>query len=262
VLAFVWSGAVWVPAALVAQGVRAAPALAGVLTGPLNPAAWGPLVAALVTTYRAAGAAGVEELLRRGVAVRFGGAWYLAVFLLFPLLIGGSLLLAALMGEPVPPSEALADPVVVPVAFLYILFLGGPLQEEFGWRGVLQDGLQRRWGVLAASPAVGFVWGVWHLPLFFIPGDTVYYDRPFWGLVLTTVLISVLFAWVYNGTDRSIFAVLLFHTMFNLSHYVFPALRSDLAGTLLWPLQLGAAVAVVFLGRWTAWPRRSETGAS
>lgn len=87
---------------------------------------------------------------------------------------------------------------------------------------------------------------MWHLPLFFIPGDTIYYDRPIWGLVLTTVLISVLFAWVYNGTNRSIFAVLLFHTMFNLSHYVFPTLASDLAGTTLWVLQLAAVLAVIF----------------
>lgn len=259
-ITFAWSWAFWVPTALIAQGMLEAPAVEGFLTSPFNPAAWGPLIAALIVAYRAAGMAGIRELLGRGIAFRFGANWYLPILLTFPVLIGGSLLLAGLMGETVPPSEALANPAIIPFAFLFILFLGGPLQEEFGWRGILQDGLQRRWAILPSSLVVGFVWGIWHLPLFFIPGDTIYYERPIWGLVLTTVLISVLFAWIYNGTGRSIFAVLLFHTMFNLSHFVFPALASDLAGTILWALQLAAVAAVVLLWRRSSPPRRSPPG--
>lgn len=262
VITFVWSWGFWVPGALIAQGLLASPTLGAFLTSPLNPAAWGPLIAAFITTYWAGGLIEVKDLIRRGVAIRFGAEWYLISFLVFPVLIGGSLLLSAFMGEPVPPSEALANPIMIPFAFLYILFLGGPLQEEFGWRGVLQDELQRRWGVLVSSLVVGLTWGIWHLPLFFIPGDTVYYERPVWGLVLTTVLISVLFAWIYNSTRRSIFAVLLLHAMFNLSHYVLPVLESDLASTLLWGFQLSAVLAVVFLWRGSVALRRSPHGIS
>lgn len=260
VITFVWSWGFWIPTALIAQGLLVVPALESFLTSPFNPAAWGPFIAAFIVTYRTAGMAGVKELVKRGVAFRFRLVWYLAIFLLFPILIGGSLIVAVLMGGSVPPSEALTNPLVVPIAFLFIFFLGGPLQEEFGWRGILQDGLQRRMNLLTSSVIVGFVWGIWHLPVFYIPGDTVYYDRPIWGLVLTTVLISVLFTWIYNGTGRSIFAVMLFHTMFNLSHYVFPALESDLAGTILWFVQ-GAAVAVVVFFWWRALRNREASSA-
>lgn len=56
---------------------------------------------------------------------------------------------------------------------------------------------------------------------------------------------SILFTWIYNNTNRSIAAMLIFHTMFNLSHYIFPILGLDLAALMLFALQFGAAVMVV-----------------
>jgi hypothetical protein len=48
--------------------------------------------------------------------------------------------------------------------------------------------------------------------------------------------VSVLFTWLYNNTDGSVFAALLFHTMFNWSHYVFPTLGSDRASLIMFLL--------------------------
>ncbi|MGB9632237.1 MAG: hypothetical protein ACPL8I_02810 [Chloroflexaceae bacterium] len=104
-VAFGWSWLFWVPAALVARGVAAPPALAGFLQGPFNPAAWGPLIAALLVTFLEEGRAGVTNLLRRGMSVRFGPPWYLVILLLFPALIGGALLLAVLTGDPPPDTN-------------------------------------------------------------------------------------------------------------------------------------------------------------
>jgi len=73
----------------------------------------------------------------------------------------------------------------------------------------------------------------------------MYYERPIWGLVLTTTLISVLFGWLYNNTGKSIFAVLLFHTSFNWSHYLFPSLSSDRAGLTLFIVQAVLVVTIV-----------------
>jgi hypothetical protein len=166
------------------------------------------------------------------------------IFLLFPVLIGGALLLAIVLGEPVPELPALAEPVSIPIAFIYIFFLGGPLQEEFGWRGYALEHLQDAWSALASSIVVGLMWGLWHLPLFFMPRQEFYYQRPIWGLILSTTLISFLFTWIYNNTGRSIWAALLFHTMFNLSHYLFPTLGSDRASLLLF-LFLFVAIGLV-----------------
>ena len=210
------------------------------------PAAWGPLVGAVTMALVRGGPTGLWALLRRGLVVRIGWRWYFVIFLTFPLLVGGATLAAWAVGEPLSATEPMLVPLLIPVGFLYILVLGGPLQEEFGWRGTLLDPPQARLGALWASVCVGAVWAIWHLPLFLFPNDVgPYYDRPFLGTLVTLVLISVLFTWVWNNTGGSVFAVMLFHTMFNLSHWVFPGLENDLAGLLLFALQGGAVLAVV-----------------
>ena len=51
--------------------------------------------------------------------------------------------------------------------FNYNLF-GGPLFEEFGWRGFLQSQLQEVLPPWIAAIVVGIMWAAWHLPLFFV----------------------------------------------------------------------------------------------
>lgn len=40
----------------------------------------------------------------------------------------------------------------------------GGIGEELGWRGFLQPSLERRWGPLKGTIAVGLIWAYWHLP--------------------------------------------------------------------------------------------------
>lgn len=254
-ITFGFSWLFWVPAALVAQGVLStSPALESFLLDG-NPAAWGPLIGATLATLFFEGWNGVKDLFKRGLKVRFGWGWYLIVFLLFPLLIGGSLWIAILLGDPIPEMPALERPYELPVAFVFILLLGGPLQEEFGWRGFLLDKLQETYSALTSGIVSGLVWGLWHLPLFFMPRQEFYYNRPIWGLLLSTTLVAILFVWVYNNTGHSIFAMLIFHTTFNFSHYVFPALSSDTAGLTLF-LLLFVTIGIVL---WQ-WGYKTMTG--
>jgi membrane protease YdiL (CAAX protease family) len=67
--------------------------------------------------------------------------------------------------------------------------------------------------VLVASLAVGLVWSMWHLPLYFIEGT---FQRGlgfegFWLVSAAIVVQSVIYAWIYVGTGHSIFAVVVFH---------------------------------------------------
>jgi membrane protease YdiL (CAAX protease family) len=43
--------------------------------------------------------------------------------------------------------------------------LGGPLEEEFGWRGYLLPRLSARIGNTWATLSVGAIWASWHLPM-------------------------------------------------------------------------------------------------
>jgi len=243
---FLWSWGLWWPKVLVVNGATLPFGLTDYFAQPDSLAAWGPLVGALVSALTTGGFGKTVQLLKRGVQFRFAFKYYAVAFFAFPILIGGAMAIAMLMGESMPPSEGLANPAVLPIAFVFILFLGGPLQEEFGWRGVLLPRLLERMGPSLSSMLIGLVWGLWHLPLFFLPSQAFYYERPIWGLVLSTVLISFIFTWLYQRTNGSVFAVLVLHTMFNFTHYVFPTLQNDLAATILWGTQLLAVALIVW----------------
>ena len=137
VIAFAWSWSFWMPEVL--MGVS------------LYVASFGPTVAAFLLTYINEGRNGTKELLKRGLDFRFRKIWFVPIFLLMSAIVGFSLLLAVLSGEPVPEIAVLSQPWVIIPAFFYILFLGGPLQEEFGWRGYALDRLQEKYNALVSS---------------------------------------------------------------------------------------------------------------
>ena len=82
---------------------------------------------------------------------------------------------------------------------------------------------------------------------------------PLWGLLLTTVLVGIILAWFFVNTKCSIFATMLGHTMFNWSNYVFPALKVDAAGLILFGLYLIAIAYIIWkYDRKTLKPRNKE----
>ena len=99
--------------------------------------------------------------------------------------------------------------------FLYMLFLGGAVQEEYGWRGYLLDALQSRLPPLLASLSLGVVWTLWHIPLFLMVG-TVQANLSFWAYGLAVMAYTILITWVYNGSSRNLWSAFLMHTMFNV----------------------------------------------
>ncbi len=243
-IAYGFSWLFWIPDALIAQNILNAPeSVKNVLA--LNLGAWGPLVGAIVTTFIYQKGAGVKELLKRGFMVHLG-KWWWVILLTFPILIGGALALSILLGNPAPEFVALAQPIGLPIGLAYIFFLGGPLQEEFGWRGYVFESLRNKYDALTAAVFSGLMWGLWHLPLFFVPREEAYYNRPIWGLLITLVLVGIILAWFYANTKGSIFAAMLGHTMFNWSNWVLPALESNSAALILFGMYFIAVVYIIW----------------
>lgn len=233
-IAFAWSWLLWTPEVLWERRLYLAP--------------FGPTVAAFILSYLNGGMGGVKDLLKRGLSLNFKKIWLFPIFLLMPAIVGLSLLLAVLSGEPMPKITVLSQPWIIIPAFFYILFLGGPLAEEFGWRGYALDRLQKYYNALVSSVILGVVWGLWHLPLFYMKGQDIYRNVPIWGFILGTIFLSILFTWIYNNTNRSILAVLLFHTMSNLSHFIFPAMATTWSG--LYSVILNVMVVILVLVIW------------
>lgn len=126
------------------------------------------------------------------------------------------------LGGLIGPSPAAGHAGMTVVNFFLVLLIGGPVGEEFGWRGdalpTLQEGLDWR----TASVGLGLVWGVWHLPLFFIAG-TSQAHIPLALFLLSVVVMSVLFAWLVNRCAGGVVALLL-HTAINFWPAVIPVL--------------------------------------
>lgn len=92
--------------------------------------------------------------------------------------------------------------------------------EEVGWRGYGEDSVAAYVSWFTESIIFGFVWALWHLPLFWIEG-TYHYGLRMLGVgYMLNFLVSVsplgfLTTWVYVKNNRSMLACIIFHLFVN-----------------------------------------------
>ena len=94
--------------------------------------------------------------------------------------------------------------------FLIILFLGGPLNEEIGWRGLLQRelGFMEFW---KSSLTIGVIWGIWHAPII-LQGHN-YPEHPVIGVFMMTIwciLLAPIFSYI-RLKSKSVIAAAIMH---------------------------------------------------
>ena len=165
-----------------------------------------------IATYGTAALTGgwpaVKDLLLRLIRVKVNWLWYIVAIGL-PIVMGAVLVgLGTLIGTPAGVG------VLVPAGGLAGALLLNTwewlITEETAWRGYALPRMQRQLNPLTASLVLGVVWGVWHLPLFFIP-DSFQSRIPFLGFLLSTVATSVIIGWIFNHARGSVLIVALFH---------------------------------------------------
>src|SRR5215207_8816472 len=186
----------------------------------------GPFLAAFIMTGATEGRAGVRSFLRRFVLWRVGLGWYLFVLVGIPAILVLSVIvlpgvLASFEGQ----GLASLAPLPLLSLFVYVLF-HRPLGEEPGWRGFALPRLQSLHGPLVGSLILGVLWGLWHLPLFFTPWNTLTTFNVVM-FVLATTCLSIIYTWVFNNTKGSLLTAILLHWSFNVSTLIvaplFPA---------------------------------------
>lgn len=222
----------------------------------------GPFLAALVLT--AAGGESVRAWLRTILRVRLAGRLYL-IALLLPaglLLLGAGIHWGAFGGASTP---ALLPPLAAfPMLFVYILLLGGGLEEP-GWRGYLQPLFERTASTPVAAVGIGVIWAAWHLPLFYIPG-TIQHGMSFPLYVPNVVGLSILLAYLTSAARGSVVLAIIFHAAANsmANYYPIGGARGAVGPTgyaILTVLLLVTAAATVLLARRDRRsPIRSGTG--
>ncbi|MCR5400662.1 MAG: CPBP family intramembrane metalloprotease [Treponema sp.] len=94
--------------------------------------------------------------------------------------------------------------------------------EEVGWRGYGEDSIAQYHSWFKESIIFGFVWALWHLPLFWIPGTYHYEIRHMSNWYMINFFVSVVpmgfvTTWVYVKNNRSMLASILFHLFVNFA---------------------------------------------
>jgi membrane protease YdiL (CAAX protease family) len=205
-VAVAWSWPLWLLTTIIPDALDIVAVLAG---------AWGPTVAAVVLTWRRAGREGVRNLLGNYLAWRTGLWPAVAVVGVAFVATIAAVWITSLGGVPGglgggPPLFAL------PVVLLVNVFVGGPIAEEAGWRGFAHPLLRERVGPGVAGLVVGAVWGVWHTPLFLLPGQSfaVGGGDPA-SFVVLTMSWSILFGVATERAEGSLVPAVFGHAAVN-----------------------------------------------
>lgn len=168
-------------------------------------ATWSPAITGLALVVACTGLPGLRRFLSRLLLWRSTPGWWLFILLGLPLVfMAGSLLQGGALLATLPPQGV--RPMLALLAMMLIL---GPV-EELGWRGVAQPLLQRHMAPFWAGALIGVVWGIWHLPAFYLSG-VVYEDWHFLPFFIGNVTLAILVTPLFNAARGSLLLPVLFH---------------------------------------------------
>jgi uncharacterized protein len=235
-LTFVWTWGLWGLVTLIREQAPG-PADALYLAG-----AFGPSLAAVIVTLMFTGVAGVRQWLAQCLQWRVGWRWYALAFVAPPLILLAALGVHLALGGTVPASPYAGRILIAVAQFLVIAVIGGPLGEEFGWRGYALPALTARVGWRVAGALIGLTWAVWHLPLLFM-ADTAQADLPIGLFLISTVGLSVVMARLGVHTRFSVLPALLLHSVINWWSMMVPISADGRAYA--WVAGLATAVALI-----------------
>jgi len=226
----------WLPSVLNSNGRE----VAAILLVVSMLASFTPSIIGIIMRFKEMGKEKAMEWIDEKINIRFNPIWIAVVFILFPALAAVSYNLALAVNEGIE-SELIVSPIMIPVLFLQILFIGGAIGEEFGWRGYALDRLLQLYSPVIATLILGLIWSLWHLPLFFIEG-TVQSNVPIWQFILQNTCIAFFYTWIYLRTKGNMLLMILLHAVANTSSIVFTYWETEFGR------YIGFGVLVIVIG--------------
>lgn len=227
-LTFAYSWILWLPSVLDGLGLDLPFDVSGYSMVVVIIGAFAPLLAALTLVAREGGRQAIKSFFKRAFDFHIKPL-YIILALTLPLVIHLiSHYLALALGLDVArtlfPADISTSPVILAIPYFFLMLVIGGGQEEFGWRGYAQEPIQEKIGIIPASLLIGLIWGLWHLPLWFMAGD-LHSAYSFLAFVIMTTSISVMYAWLYNASGKKLLVVIIFHAMNNTAAPLLPFLH-------------------------------------
>ena len=191
------------------------PIQAETIFGPMgytNPlfilAVYSPAIAGVFLVWRHCGATGLKRFFRRLTLWQMPLCWWALLVIATPAAFYLGAAIKGTVNDPFPFSPWYA---VLPALATGLLI--GPI-EELGWRGLALPLLQRRYAPLWSSLILGGIWGLWHLPAFFLSGSpqSAWSFGPYFvGVLAITVILTAMF----NAAQGSLLIAALYHFQMN-----------------------------------------------
>ncbi|MBT3754872.1 MAG: CPBP family intramembrane metalloprotease [Candidatus Cloacimonetes bacterium] len=210
-----------------------------------------PIGAALILTHGEKKKGNIKKLLKRSFDYKkiTQKIWFLPILFLLPLLFAIALTIMIFTDYtiPVPMFPITAIPV------LFFSFFIMALGEEIGWMGYVFKPMQNQLGTFKATLLLGLIWAIWHIPFYiFLMGD------PIFIIVQCLSLFSLrfIFVWIFNHTGESVFAMIVFHTVYNVTNGVFPNYQvKSPAGVIITTIIVFLTALIIYL----FWHPRRDT---
>jgi len=207
---------------------------------------------------------GVRELLGRFLIWRVGLRWWAFAVLFGVIPVVAALYLFNFLGGPAVDWSGL-EPLSSFVPSLIILTILAGLGEELGWRGFAMPRLQSRYNALVSSLIIGFLWGLWHIPLFLTEG-TIQSDwlaqagliAPI-GYIVFNMAWSIQYTWVFNNTKGSVLLSAVIHGAVNAWNGYIDVYRGNFGGILVYmTVSIIISIIIVLLAGPTNLSRTKE----
>ena len=216
-------------------------------------------VPAAVGTFlvvRRGGWAAARDLLKRTVDFEKIQPlrWLLITVFLYPVLFLITWVLMVAIGLKMPATWG------VPVQSLLVLvaFLAAAAGEELGYSGYAIDRMQEKYTPAISALAIGLIHALWHYPSMIQLGQQLLLMVT--GTVFT-IAVRILCVWLYNNTNGSVAASILFHAIGNTCRTLFPGGRAGFEqADAIVGYSVVTLVALLVLVFWKAKPLTPKNG--
>lgn len=94
----------------------------------------------------------------------------------------------------------------------FIVLLWALVAEELGWRGFLQENLNKRLDKKVIPFIIGIIWSLWHYHFFLL--GTI--SAPIILFTFSCIIDSYIYYWLTNKSEQNIISASIFHFMGNL----------------------------------------------